>query len=158
MSFLLWAWGPSRPRSTAAGRRSTSSPEPGFLGPEASEFLRSTEGKWTNPQRTMAYSLGVFVHPTTTGGMPNIFHAGGNDWGQKDAAGGAINVNHGTSFVLAHDGVAWFASYEGLNAGTHPEVTSELDRAFWRAHDSILSWPEHDEFSAMGVGPIAIAR
>lgn len=132
--------------------------EPGFLGPNASDFLRSTEGKWTNLQRTIAYSLGVFVHPTAAGAMPNIFHAGGHNWGQNDAAGGAINVNQGTSFVLAHDGVAWFASYEGLNAGTHPEVTSELDRAFWRAHDGISSWPEHDEFSAMGVGPLAIAR
>jgi len=28
--------------------------EPGFPGPEASEFLRSAEGKWTNPQRTIA--------------------------------------------------------------------------------------------------------
>jgi hypothetical protein len=60
--------------------------------------------------------------------------------------------------VLAGDGIAWFASYEGLNAGTHPQVTSELDRAFWRAHHSISSWPEHDEFAAMGVGPIATVR
>ena len=46
--------------------------ELGLLGPEASEFLRSTEGKWINPQRAMAYSLGVFVHPTGAGGLPNI--------------------------------------------------------------------------------------
>ena len=132
--------------------------EPGLLGSEAFEFLRSAQGKWTNPERTVAYSLGVFLYPIVAGAKPNIFHTGGHNWRQNDAAGGAIDVNQGTSFVLARDGVSWFASYEGLNAGTHPEVTSELDRAFWRAHDSILSWPEHDEFSAMGVGPIAIAR
>jgi len=132
--------------------------EPGLLGPEASEFLRSAEGKWTNPQRTIAYSLGVFVHPIVAGAMPSIFHAGGHNWRQNDAAGGAIDVNQGTSFVLAHDGVAWFASYDGLNAGTHPQATNELDTAFWRAHDGISSWPEHDDFPAMGVGPIAIER
>jgi Beta-lactamase len=132
--------------------------EAGLLGPEAFEFLRSAEGKWVNPARTIAYSLAVFVHLTAAGAMPNIFMQGGHNWGQNDAAGGPIDLNQGTSFVLAHDGVAWFASYEGLNAGTHPQVTSELDQAFWRAHDSISYWPEYDEFPAMRVGPIGTAR
>jgi len=123
--------------------------EPGLLDAEGFEFLRSVEGKWINPERTTAYSLGLVVVPPVVGGaLPRFVHAGGHNWGQDDAAGGAIDVNQGTSFVLAGDGVAWFASYEGLNAGTHPQVTSELDRAFGRAHDSISSWPEHDGFAA----------
>jgi CubicO group peptidase (beta-lactamase class C family) len=134
------------------------STESGMMGPEEFDFLRSAAAKWINPERTIAYSLGVFVQPVVGGALQNIFHAGGHNWGQNDAADGAIDVNLGSSFVLASDGTAWFASYEGLNAGTHPQATSELDRAFFRARDSILEWPERDEFAAMGVGPIATAR
>jgi hypothetical protein len=73
---------------------------------------------------------------------------------QLEAERRAIDEAGGTSFALTSDRIAWFASYDGLSAGTNPQATSALDREFDKAREHISSWPETDDFGAMGIGPL----
>jgi hypothetical protein len=73
---------------------------PSALGPNTQRWIRSTEGKWFEG-RAIAYTLGVNVRQMPN--MTNLFHAGAWTWRQFDAAGGAIDEEHGTWFVLAGD-------------------------------------------------------
>jgi CubicO group peptidase (beta-lactamase class C family) len=125
------------------------------LGPNTQRALRSTEGKWFEG-RAVACTLGVNLRQMPD--MANLFHGGAWTWQQNDAAGGAINEEHGTWFVLAGDDVAWFASFEGISSDTKPEAIRELDEAFWRARRAVRSWPTLDQFPDMGVGPISAGR
>jgi hypothetical protein len=109
--------------------------------------------KTVDPERTVAYTLGVIIRPVD-GKHPSLLHSGGHNWNQSDAAGGPIDEARGTSFSLTGDGIAWFASYDGLSAGTNPETTSALDQELGRAHEHIFSWPEADNFAGMGIGPL----
>jgi CubicO group peptidase (beta-lactamase class C family) len=128
--------------------------DPVRLAPDVVDFLRSPDGKWIDANRQFAYSLGVVIEPTP-GRTANFFHHGGHNWNQSDATGGPIDENRGTSFLLTGDGVGWFASYDGLNAGTNPEATVGLLRAFLQAKDCVSSWPDQDQFAAMGIQPVA---
>jgi CubicO group peptidase (beta-lactamase class C family) len=121
------------------------------------DWLRSADGKWTDDRRTIAYTLGVRLLPIANA-QPNIFHGGGWLWQQSDAAGGAINEKRGTWFVLTGDGVAWFASYDGVHGITDRAAVSDLQEDLWRARRSVASWPDQDDFPAMGVGPITTAQ
>jgi CubicO group peptidase (beta-lactamase class C family) len=125
-----------------------------LVSPDVADFLRSPEGKWIDANQQFAYSLGVVVEPVP-GRAPNFFHQGGHNWNQSDAAGGPIDEDRGASFALTGDGVGWFASYDGLNAGTNPDATVALLRAFLRAKDRVSSWPEQDQFTAIGIQPLA---
>jgi CubicO group peptidase (beta-lactamase class C family) len=149
--YAASGWALSGPEYLAFARLLHSRPQSLFT-PETTEFLQSSDGKWMNAERTLAYTLGVIIRPVV-GSSPNFLHAGGHNWNQNDAAGGPINEARGTSFLLAGDGTAWFASYDGLTAGTNPEATKELDQAFWRARDSVSAWPQHDQFLSMGIEP-----
>jgi CubicO group peptidase (beta-lactamase class C family) len=125
------------------------------VGANTERLLRSTEGKWFE-ERAVAYTLGVNVRQMPD--MANLFHGGAWNWRQDDAAGGAINEDHGTRFVLAGDDVAWFASFEDISTETKPEAIRELDEAFWRARQEVTSWPTLDLFPEMGVAPISAGR
>ena len=121
----------------------------GVLTPETSQFLTTPDDKWTDADRRVGYTLGVFVHPGQHL-LPDFWHAGGHNWTQPDAAGGPIDEVRRTSFVLVGDGTGWFASYDGLSAGTAPVATVELDRSFWSIRDSVSCWPELDQFPSTG--------
>lgn len=73
---------------------------------------------------------------------------------QNDARGGAIHEKRGTWFVLTDDGVAWFASYDGVHIDTDPDAVNALHDALWQAHRRVLRWPARDQFPAMGVQPL----
>src|SRR5262249_60036551 len=90
-------------------------------------------------------------HPAGEGKEPTFLHSGGHNWNQSDAAGGPIDEARGTSFALTGDGIAWFASYDGLSAGTNPEATAALDREFGKAREHISSLPDTDGFAALGI-------
>jgi CubicO group peptidase (beta-lactamase class C family) len=121
--------------------------------PEVAEFLCRPEGKWMNPERTVAYTLGVIIEPFADS-EPTFLHSGGHNWNQHDAAGGPIDEARATSFALMGDGAAWFVSYDGLSAGTNPQATTALNRELGRACKQVLSCPETDYFPAMGIGPV----
>ena len=144
-------WALSGSEYLAFARLLRAKPSKLFTG-EVAEFLHAPDSKWMNPERTVAYTLGVIIRPVD-GKHPSLLHSGGHNWNQSDAAGGPIDEARGTSFSLTGDGIAWFASYDGLSAGTNPETTSALDQELGRAHEHISSWPETDEFAAMGIGP-----
>ena len=126
----------------------------GLLTQATHDWLRSTDGKWTDDHHTTAYTLGVQV-ALTPNAPPNIFHGGGWLWQQGDAAGGAISEKSGTWFVLHGGGIAWFASYEGVHSDTDPQAVTELHDALWRAVRNVSSWPKHDEYPANFVGPVS---
>jgi len=126
---------------------------PNLFNAEVSDFLCTLDGRWMNPEQTFAYTLGVIIKPVTDT-KPTFFHSGGHNWRQDDAAGGPIDEARGTSFVLAGNGIAWFASYDGLSAGTDPQATAALSQELSDARDQILLCPEIDYFPAMGVGPV----
>jgi len=149
--YAASGWALSGPEYLAFARLLHLRPQNLFT-PETVEFLQSFDGKWMDAERTIAYTLGVISRPTGAT-LPDFLHSGGHNWNQNDAAGGPIDEARGTSFLLAGDGTAWFASYDGLSAGTNPEATKELDQAFWRARDSVSVWPEHDQFPSMGISP-----
>jgi hypothetical protein len=121
------------------------------LTPDVSEFVSDPEGKWMDPDHTCAYTLGIIIEPAE-GKAPTFFHSGGHNWNQNDAAGGPIDEARGTSFELTPDGIAWFASYDGLSAGTNPQATSTLSRQIRKAREQISSWPASDDFAALGIG------
>jgi CubicO group peptidase (beta-lactamase class C family) len=150
--YAASGWALSGPEYLAFARLLHLRPQSLFTA-ETREFLQSSDGKWMNVEQTVAYTLGVIVRPGA-GAFPDFLHSGGHNWNQADAAGGPIDEARGTSFLLAGDGIAWFASYDGLSAGTNPEATKALDQAFWRARESVSSWPEHDQFPSMGIAPI----
>jgi CubicO group peptidase (beta-lactamase class C family) len=106
---------------------------PSLFTPEIAEFLCTPDGKWMQPERTAAYTLGVVIE----GPGPTFLHSGGHNWKQDDAAGGPIDEARGTSFVLLPDGIAWFASYDGISAGTNPEATAELRQELCRACERV---------------------
>jgi CubicO group peptidase (beta-lactamase class C family) len=128
----------------------------GLLAPATLDWLRSADGRWTDDRR-IAYTLGVRLIPAPNG-PPALFHGGGWLWQQSDAAGGAISEKRGTWFALTADGVAWFASYDGVHIDTDRAAVLELEDALWRARRSVASWPAHDDFAAMGVGPRATEK
>ena len=148
--YAASGWSLSGPEYLAFARLLHLQPQNLFT-PETTKFLQSSDGKWMNAERTLAYTLGVIIRPAA-GVSPDFLHSGGHNWNQNDAAGGPIDEARGTSFLLAGDGTAWFASYDGLSAGTNPEATNELDQALRRARDSVSVWPEHDQFPSMGIG------
>jgi CubicO group peptidase (beta-lactamase class C family) len=120
---------------------------------EVIRFLCVPDGKWMNAGQTLAYTLGVVVEPSRNQG-PTFLHSGGHNWNQEDAAGGAIDEARGTSFVLADNGVGWFASYDGLSAGTDPDATGALGRGLDQACQEVRPWPDIDNFPDMGIGAI----
>jgi D-alanyl-D-alanine carboxypeptidase len=124
--------------------------DPDLFTPSVVAFLQSPEGRWSNADRTVAYTLGVLVHPQVDA-APSLSHSGGHNWNQADAAGGPIDEVRGTSFFLGGDSVGWFASYDGLSAGTDPQAVNALHRAFLRARDRVTAWPQHDDFPALGL-------
>jgi Beta-lactamase len=124
-----------------------------LLSSEVIRFLCVPDGNWMNAGRTMAYTLGVVLEPVRNQG-PTFLHSGGHNWYQEDAAGGAIHEARGTSFVLADNGVGWFASYDGLSAGTDPNATGALRKALDEACQQICPWPDINNFTDMGVGSV----
>jgi CubicO group peptidase (beta-lactamase class C family) len=122
--------------------------------PELIRFLCEPNGKWMNSPRTHAYTLGVIIEPAIGTG-PTFLHSGGHNWNQEDAAGGPIDEARGTSFVLMDDGVGWFASYDGLSAGTDPEATRALGTALDQACQQVDPWPDIDGFPDLGVQPVS---
>jgi hypothetical protein len=63
-----------------------------------------------------------------------------------------------TGQTLRNDGVAWFASYDGVHGDTDPEAINELYRALARAARVVSSWPNYDLFAQMGVRSISTHR
>lgn len=145
-------WALSGSEYLAFARLLWAKPSKLFTG-EVADFLHTPDGKWMNPERTVAYTLGVIIRPIE-GKKPTLLHSGGHNWNQSDAAGGPIDEARGTSFALTGDGIAWFASYDGLSAGTNPQATSALDQELGRAREHIFSWPGDDDFAAIGIGPL----
>jgi len=110
--------------------------------------LRAPADKWINERRVVAYTLGVNIH-TFASAEPNIYHGGGWLWS------GTYAERRGTWFVLTNAGVAWFASFDGMLSYSNPKEVGELHEALWQASRRVSSWPAHDLFAEMGVGPIA---
>jgi CubicO group peptidase (beta-lactamase class C family) len=117
---------------------------------EMSEFLCTSDGKWMSAERRAAYTLGVVIE----GPGPTFLHSGGYNWKQDDAAGGPIDEARGTSYVLMPNGIAWFASYDGLSAGTDSQAVEELQRGLSRACEQMRPCPDIDNFAALGIGPV----
>jgi len=153
VSHSAGGWSLSGPEYLAFSRLLDAQRSP-LLTAETRTFLNSTDGQWINDDKVVAYTLGVLVRPVA-GAAANLFHGGGWNWRQSDSRGGPINENRGTWFLLRRDGIAWFASFDGVSSDTHPNAYRELDDAFWRASRSVSSWPTNDEFAAMGIGPIS---
>lgn len=127
------------------------------LDTAAQARIRTVEEHWINDEKINAYTLGVNVRPVK-GASSNLFHTGGWDWRQTDAAGGAIDQNSGTLFVLAGDGIAWFAAFDRLARETEQQARRELAEAMWRARQSVTTWPATDAFATFGVGPVKADR
>ena len=123
----------------------------GLFTPDLAEFLCRPDGKWMDVRQTAAYTLGVIIE----GSGPTFSHSGGHNWKQDDAAGGPIDEARGTSFVLSADGVAWFASYDGLSAGTDPQAAAVLGQELSRACEHVRPYPVTDNFPELGIGPLA---
>jgi CubicO group peptidase (beta-lactamase class C family) len=145
-------WSLSGPEFLGFARLLRAEPSP-VLTPETRAFLESADGKWMDQSHVIAYTLGVMLRPVA-GSASNIFSIGSWFWRQDDAKGGAINEKKGTLFGLSGDGVAWFASYNGVSSDTEPKAVDELDAALWDARRRASIWPEMDLFPSMGVGPI----
>ena len=129
----------------------------GPLTPATQRWLRESDGRWSNEPRTNAYTLGIQLY-LRTGAEPNIFHSGSWLWNQSDASGGSIRERRGTWFILAADGTAWFASYDGLHSDEDRPKVTELHEALWQAYRLVTSWPAHDLFPSMGIGPVSRSR
>lgn len=124
---------------------------PSLFTHDIAEFLCTPDGKWMQRERTAAYTLGVVIE----GPGPTFLHSGGHNWKQDDAAGGPIDEARGTSFVHLPDGIAWFASYDGLSAGTNPQATAALEDELRRASEQVRPNPAIDSFSGVGIGPVS---
>jgi CubicO group peptidase (beta-lactamase class C family) len=153
ISHSAGGWSLSGPEYLAFSRLLDAQQSP-VLTAETRAFLKSTDGQWTNDDKVVAYTLGVLVRPVA-GAANNIFHGGAWHWDQRDSRGGPIRENRGTRFVLGGNGIAWFASFDGVSSDTHPNAYRELDEAFWRASRSVSAWPMNNEFAAMGIGPVS---
>jgi CubicO group peptidase (beta-lactamase class C family) len=125
----------------------------GLLSADTQRWARAPEGRWIDETHAFAYTLGIRLDVRTAGRL-TIFHGGGWLWDQNDALGGAIHEKRGTWFVLTDDGVAWFASYDGVHIDTDPDAVNALHDALWHAHRRVFRWPSRDQFPAMGVQPL----
>lgn len=143
-------WGLSGPEYLAFARL-LSRRRDGVLAPATHDFMRAAAGKWIDSRRVVAYTMGVSLH-TFPAAPPNIYHGGGWLWS------GTYAERRGTWFVLAGDGTAWFASFDGMLSFSNPKEVGELQEALWRAYHSVTSWPTHDLFAKMGIGPIVTRR
>src|SRR5262249_10252775 len=114
------------------------------LNHEMHSWLLQTEGRWIDDRHLRAYTLGVNLR-VITNAPPNLFHGGGWVWRQDDAKGGAIHEVQWTWFVMAGDGVAWFASFSGKSDDDEKEVFDDLDHALWQARRAV-TWPTYDLF------------
>jgi CubicO group peptidase (beta-lactamase class C family) len=123
----------------------------GLLTQATHAWLRSPEGKWSDDRKVNAYTLGIRLQMIPNA-APDIYHGGGWLWFGRYAE------KRGTWFVLRHDGVAWFASYDGVHGDTDAEAVNELHRALAVTAGQITVWPKHDLFTNMGVKPISLRR
>jgi CubicO group peptidase (beta-lactamase class C family) len=121
----------------------------GLLTPATHSWIRSLDGKWTDDHKLEAYTLGVRVRPVANT-SPDI--GGGWLWH------GRYSEKRGTLFVLRGDGVAWFASYDGVHGDTDPDAVNALYKALACTAFSVSCWSEHDLFADMGVMPISSDR
>lgn len=128
--------------------------DPDLLSPELRAWLGDGTGKWIDERVGLAYTLGMLLR------LPqrNLFHTGGFSWRQRDAARGRIAVKEGTWAVLAADGTAWMASFEGLSPVEDEAAVRALDDALWRARGTVARWPEADLFAEAGIGPVAVGE
>jgi CubicO group peptidase (beta-lactamase class C family) len=150
-------WRLSGPEYLAFVRQLVPKPE-GLLSADTWRWMHAVEGRWTDAARKTAYSLGVNLFVLGPG-RHNMFHGGGWHWAQSDAAGGPIRQDkRGTLFVAAADGVAWFASFDGVVGDLDPEPVRQLGEALSRARHNVSRWPEHDLFRHMGVAVPAVGR
>jgi len=113
----------------------------------AQTVLVSPDGFWRDDRKQSAYTLGVIVWPVPNA-LPHLSHTGGWDWLQKDASGGPVDESSGTLFVLASDGVTWFASFDPVARASEQRAREELDHALWRAKRAVTIWPYKDLFPA----------
>jgi CubicO group peptidase (beta-lactamase class C family) len=127
-------------------------PEPaGLLSTETWRWMQDVEGRWTDAAQRTAYSLGVNLFVLGRDRY-NMSHGGGWHWVQSDAAGGTIRQDkRGTLFVATADGVAWFASFDGVVGDLDPVPVRQLGEALSRARHSISRWPAHDLFRQMRI-------
>jgi CubicO group peptidase (beta-lactamase class C family) len=143
-------WALSGPEYLAFARLLRLRP-PGLFNRETAEFLCIPDEKWMSSERSAAYTLGVVIE----GPGPTFLHSGGHNWKQDDAVGGPIDEARGTSFVLLPDGIAWFASYDGLSAGTDPQATEELRQELAQTCRQVRPCPAIDNFPSLGIGPVS---
>ena len=150
-------WRLSGPEFLAFIRQLQPEPE-GLLSAGTWRWMHAVEGRWIDGARKTAYSLGVNL-AVLGPNRHNLFHGGGWHWVQSDAAGGPIRQDkRGTLFVAAADGIAWFASFDGVVGDLDPEPVRQLGEALWRARHNVKRWPTHDLFRQMGVEVPAAGR
>jgi CubicO group peptidase (beta-lactamase class C family) len=111
--------------------------KPMLLQPAMARWLIDGDGKWTNADKTIAYTLGVLVR-RTSGGF-NVWHSGAITYRLSNGYDGSIDASFGSFVVRSDLGATWFASYAPLPSDA---ARSELDREMWRAARAVKSWPE----------------
>jgi CubicO group peptidase (beta-lactamase class C family) len=98
-------------------------------------WMMTPGGKSMGKSADAHYALGMVVRRDPSG--PTFVHTGLWTHAQSDAAGGPLADSHATLAVKSGDGVAWFV----FMAPQPPkDARAALDRALWRAHDSVR-WP-----------------
>jgi CubicO group peptidase (beta-lactamase class C family) len=118
----------------------------GPLDGQTHRWMRSAEGRWLNERRINAYTLGILIRVRPQG-EPNFFHGGSWLWRGRYAE------RRGTWFVRRHDGVSWFASFDGVSSLGDSAIIAELQDALWKAAEAATAWPAQDLFPRMGIGP-----
>jgi CubicO group peptidase (beta-lactamase class C family) len=118
-----------------------------FLQPETRQWMLTAAGKETTAGGPVFYSL-LLVRPTAGGGH-NFWHSGGWTYStSRTSPSGGLSESIGTLAVSAAFGASWYVSYEPRPSG---EARAALDRALYRAVESLKTWPERNLYGALGL-------
>jgi serine/threonine protein kinase/CubicO group peptidase (beta-lactamase class C family) len=126
--------------------------QPDLLTPGLRRWLWDGEGKWIDPGKQIAYSLGVMVHPVDQ----VLWNYGLWNWQPTGPKDGTTAITQATFAALGRDGTGLFASFDTIDVENNPLAMLALETALRGAIAEVKAWPEGDGFAERGIRAVSV--
>jgi CubicO group peptidase (beta-lactamase class C family) len=113
------------------------------LAAATKRWMFAGEGKWTDEQRTVFYSLGVYIRPTREGRFV-MAHTGSYTATSNEDT----HYAYGSVVTRQDNGMTWFVAHVPRHTA---EARRELGSELRRAGQAVRNWPETDLYPQYGL-------